>query len=455
MKISIIGSGYVGLVSGACLAERGHDVVCVDNDERKVRIIESGEAPIHEAGLTELLRRNVGSRLSATTDLAAAVAGSEVTFIAVGTPAIDGHIDLRYVAQAAGEIGRAMRTKKSYHTLVVKSTVIPGTTDGIVRETAERESGKVAGRDFGLGMNPEFLTEGRAIEDFMKPDRIVLGGIDERTHDVLQRVYASFDKTPTIRTNCRTAEMIKYASNSLLATMISYSNEIARLCAAIGDIDALEVMRGVHKSLYLTTYNAGSAPVRASLSSFLEAGCGFGGSCLPKDVTALVAQGADLGVPTPVLKAVLEVNRGQPDEMVRLVTKHFPRLDGVEATVLGLAFKPDTDDVRESPAFPIIRLLRKAGANVTAYDPIARPRDHADLEGVRIAETLQDALRKAQVVLLVTRWAEFETMAEELAKLGRDPVVIDGRRVLDRSQFSQYEGIGWRRVASRETVRAS
>jgi UDPglucose 6-dehydrogenase len=455
MKISIIGSGYVGLVSGACLAERGHEVVCVDNDERKVRMIESGEAPIHEAGLSELLRRNVGSRLSASTDLAAAVAGSDITFIAVGTPAIDGHIDLRYVERAAADIGRALRDKKGYHTLVVKSTVIPGTTDGLVRATAERASGKLAGRDFGLGMNPEFLTEGRAIDDFMTPDRIVIGGIDERSQDALQGIYASFDTTPTIRTNCRTAEMIKYASNSLLATMISFSNEIARLCTAIGDIDALEVMRGVHKSLYLTTYTPGGSPVRASLSSFLEAGCGFGGSCLPKDVTALVAQGADLGVPTPMLAAVLEVNRRQPEEMVRLASAHFADLRGVDVTVLGLSFKPDTDDVRESPAFPIIRLLRGAGANVTAYDPIARPRDHEDLAGVRIAESLHDALTNAQVVMLVTRWAEFENIADDLAKLGRNPLIIDGRRALDSSQFARYEGIGWRRLPAGGAVRAS
>lgn len=455
MRISIIGSGYVGLVSGACLADRGHEVVCVDNDERKVRMIESGEAPIHESGLSSLLRGNVGSRLSATTDLSKAVAESEVTFIAVGTPAVDGRIDLKYVEAAAADVGRALRAKKSYHTLVVKSTVIPGTTDGLVRATAERVSGKTAGRDFGLGMNPEFLTEGRAIEDFMRPDRIVLGGIDTRTQDVLQDVYASFDDTPKIRTNCRTAEMIKYASNSLLATMISYSNEIARLCTAIGDIDALEVMRGVHQSLYLTTYGVADAPVRASLSSFLEAGCGFGGSCLPKDVTALVAQGADLGVPTPVLNAVLEVNRQQPEEMVRLVMKHFADLHGLDATVLGLAFKPDTDDVRESPAFPIIRLLRSAGANVTAYDPIARPHGHPDLEGVRIAKSLRDAVARAQVVLLVTRWAEFEQIGGELARLGRDPLVVDGRRVLDEAEFQNYEGIGWRRLAATGTVGAS
>jgi UDPglucose 6-dehydrogenase len=455
MNISIIGTGYVGLVSGACLADRGHNVVCVDIDKRKVDSINSGQAPIHELGLPELLKRNVGSRLSATMDLAAAVAGSDITFIAVGTPAVDGHIDLRFVEQAAAEIGRALRDKKNYHTLVVKSTVIPGSTDGVVRQSAEKASGKVAGRDFGLGMNPEFLTEGRAIEDFMTPDRIVIGGIDRRSQDVLQRVYASFDKTPTIRTNCRTAEMIKYASNSLLATMISFSNEIARLCSAVGDIDALDVMRGVHQSLYLTSYVKNQEPVKAALSSFLEAGCGFGGSCLPKDVTALVAQGADLGIQTPMLRAVLDVNRDQPEEMVRLVTKHIPDLRGVKTTVLGLAFKPDTDDIRESPAFPIIRLLRTAGADITAYDPIARPENHEGLAGVRLAQSLADALKQAQVVMLVTRWQQFERIADELAKLGLDPLVVDGRRVLNQSAFKRYEGIGWRRLAAGPAGRPS
>jgi UDPglucose 6-dehydrogenase/GDP-mannose 6-dehydrogenase len=195
--------------------------------------------------------------------------------------------------------------------------------------------------------------------------------------------------------------------------------------------------------------------VKAALSSFLEAGCGFGGSCLPKDVTALVAQGADLGIQTPMLRAVLDVNRDQPEEMVRLVTKHIPDLRGVKTTVLGLAFKPDTDDIRDSPAFPIIRLLRNAGADITAYDPIARPETHEGLAGVRLARSLPDALKQAQVVMLVTRWRQFERLADELAKLGLDPLVIDGRRVLDRSAFRRYEGIGWRRLAAGPAGRPS
>lgn len=455
MNISIVGTGYVGLVSGACLADRGHTVVCVDMDQRKVDIINSGQAPIHELGLPELLQRHVGKRLSATMDLAAAVANSEITFIAVGTPAVDGHIDLKYVEQAAADVGRALRNKSSYHTLVVKSTVIPGTTDGVVRRSAEQASGKQAGRDFGLGMNPEFLTEGRALEDFMKPDRIVIGGIDARSQDVLQRVYSSFDQTPTIRTNCRTAEMIKYASNSLLATMISFSNEIARLCTAVGDVDALDVMRGVHQSLYLTTYAPGQPAVKASLSSFLEAGCGFGGSCLPKDVTAIIAQSGALGVDMPLLRAVLDINRHQPDEMIRLARQHFPDLKGVRVTVLGLAFKPDTDDLRESPAFPIIKLLRDAGASITAYDPVARPEAHPGLIGVRLADSLSDAVTQTQVVMLVTRWQQFEGLATELRAKGIEPLIVDGRRVFDRAAFKQYEGIGWRAQTSDHMGRSS
>jgi UDPglucose 6-dehydrogenase len=296
-----------------------------------------------------------------------------------------------------------------------------------------------------LAMNPEFLTEGRAIADFMLPDRIVIGGIDSRTHDVLREVYASF-RAPVFCTNCRTAEMIKYTSNSLLATMISFSNEIARLCAAVGDVDALDVMRAVHASLYLTTYRSAAEPVKAAISNFLEAGCGFGGSCLPKDVTAMVAQGSELGVEMPVLRAVLEVNRGQPEEMIQLAARRLPSLRGVKATVLGLAFKPDTDDVRESPAFRVIRLLRDAGAEVTVYDPVARPVGHPDLAGARIAQSLTEAVRHAEVVMLVTRWAEFERLAEELARLRRDPLVVDGRRALEGSAFKNYAGIGWRQL---------
>jgi UDPglucose 6-dehydrogenase/GDP-mannose 6-dehydrogenase len=236
--------------------------------------------------------------------------------------------------------------------------------------------------------------------------------------------------------------MIKYASNSLLAAMISFSNEIGRLCSRVGGADVADVMRGVHASAYLTTRRPGAEPVTAGIASFLEAGCGFGGSCLPKDVTALVAQGEALGLEMPLLRSVLAINASQPDELLRLVAKHHPELTGVRVSVLGLSFKPDTDDLRESPAFPILRRLRDAGAALSAYDPVARPESHPDLCGVRLAATLEDALADADVVVLVTRWAEFAEVPALLVRLGRTPLVVDGRRVFPPQSVARYEGIG-------------
>ena len=443
MKLSIVGTGYVGLVSGACLADRGHEVVCVDVDAAKVDSINAGQAPIHEPGLPELLQANIGRRLRATRDLRTAILDSEMTMIAVGTPAVDGRISLEYVERAAGDIGAALKDKRDWHAVVVKSTVIPGTTDGAVRRAVEATSGKSAGAGFGLGMNPEFLTEGTAVGDFMRPDRLVLGGIDTRTQDALAVLYAAFDASvPRIRCNNATAEMIKYASNSVLATLISFSNEIGRLCAAVGNVDVADVMRGVHASTYLTTQRDGLPPLRAGIASFLEAGCGFGGSCLPKDVTALTAQGRDLGLEMPLLRSVLEINRTQPEQLFQLAARHFPEMRGRKVTVLGLAFKPDTDDVRESPAFPVLRQFREAGAVLTAYDPVARPIEHEALHGVTVAGSLAEAIAEAEIVVLVTRWKEFNDLARVLKAAGRSPLVVDGRRVLSPESFSAYEGIG-------------
>ncbi len=442
MKVSVVGTGYVGLVTGVCLAERGHSVLCIDVDPDKVAMINAARAPIHERGLPELLRRHAGKGLRATTDLKAAVAATELTFIAVGTPAADGRIDLQYVERAATGIGAVLRESSGYHTIIVKSTVIPGTTTGVVRRALETASGKQAGREFGLGMNPEFLTEGTAIEDFMNPDRLVFGGIDARTHGVLEELYRSFDAAvPRITTNPTTAEMIKYASNAVLATMISFSNEIARLCSAVGGVDAVEVMQGVHEAGYFTA-RRGAERSTAGITAFLLPGCGFGGSCLPKDVAALVAQGQGLALRLALLQSVLDINRGQADEVMKLIGRHYPALHEVKVTTLGIAFKPDTDDVRESPAFPIIARLRAAGAQVTAYDPVARPTGHADLAGVSLASSLDEAVAGAEIVVLVTRWPEFAGLAEVLRKMARRPLVVDGRRMLDPAAFARYEGIG-------------
>lgn len=442
MNISIVGTGYVGLVSGVCLADKGHAVTCVDVDPQKVRMINAAQAPIYESGLPELLQRHAGRGLRASADLRRAVNDSDITFIAVGTPARDNHIDLSFVERAAAEIGSALRDKPRYHTVVVKSTVIPGTTDGPVRQRLETGSGKRAGADFGLGMNPEFLTEGCAVENFTHPDRLVLGGIDARTHDVLRELYAGFEASvPRLLTNTATAEMIKYASNAALATMISFSNEIARLCATLEGVDASDVMRGVHQATHFNMTHEGMR-LRAPITAFLEAGCGFGGSCLPKDVAALIGQGEAQGLDMPLLRSVLEINRGQPAQLLQLVSRHYPDLSGVPVTVLGLAFKPDTDDLRESPAFPVIHCLHAAGAHITAYDPVARPVQHPALTNVRLAPSLPNALSDAEVVILITRWPQFRELPQILHELGRAPLVVDGRRILNPPDYARYEGIG-------------
>lgn len=444
MRVSIIGTGYVGLVTGACLAEVGHEVTCVDIDCDKIGRINCGEAPIYEVGLETLLRRHVGNRLRATVDLERAVRDSEITFIAVGTPFDGQHIDLSYIRQVARDIGAALRSQSEYHVVVVKSTVVPGTTDDVVQRLLEETSGKRAGTDFGVGMNPEFLTEGVAVSDFMKPDRIVLGGMDERTLDVLARLYLSFQGIPLVRTNNKTAEMIKYTSNAVLATLISFSNEIGNLCARLGDIDIVEVMQGVHLAHYFTTPLEDGSRVTAPITSFLAAGCGFGGSCLPKDIKALVAHGESTGQPMPLLNAVIQINLEQPQHMIEILERHFPSLMGLRVSILGLAFKPDTDDMRESPAIPIIRELLVRGATISAYDPIATESAKKVLpsEHVQFLGGLESALQDTDAAVLVTRWDEFQRVPEIVAEMEKPPLIVDGRRMLDKQQFARYTGIG-------------
>ena len=291
MKVSVIGSGYVGLVSAVCLADKSHNVICVDSNVNKVDKINRAESPIYEVGLDELLSANININLNATTNLVNSVLNSDVSLIAVGTPFNGTEIDLKYIRQVAKEIGQVLKEKDDYHVIIVKSTVVPGTTDNVVIPILEKYSEKKAGIDFGVGMNPEFLREGQAIEDFMKPDRIVLGGIDERTHQKMTELYLSFSGVDILKTNNKTAEMVKYTSNSVLATLISFSNEIANLCSAIGDIDVVDVMKGVHLDKRISPILVNGDRVTPTITTYLEAGCGFGGSCFPKDVNALISHG--------------------------------------------------------------------------------------------------------------------------------------------------------------------
>jgi UDPglucose 6-dehydrogenase/GDP-mannose 6-dehydrogenase len=444
MKISIVGTGYVGLVSGVCLAEKGHDVTCVDVDAHKVQRINQAIPPIHEKGLEDLLRKACGTNFQATSNLREAVMNSELSMIAVGTPFDGEEIDLQYIRAAARQIGEILRDKPAYHVVVVKSTVVPGTTSDVVLPILEEASGKKAGKDFGVGMNPEFLREGEAVQDFLFPDRIVIGGIDDRTLEVMADLYQPFSGVDVLRTNPRTAEMIKYTANSLLATMISFSNEIGNLCATIPDVDVTEVMRGVHLDKRLSPILPDGTRITPSFTTYLEAGCGFGGSCFPKDVKALIAHGRKLGAGMEMLDSVIRVNLAQPQRMLDLLGKHITDLNDASITVLGVAFKPGTDDIRESPALPVIQELLDCGACVTAFDPVARgeAEKHFGPGAIRFAESLEDAIHGAKAVLLMTRWPEFSRLPELLTGTQDPPLLIDGRRVIPRRAVPCYEGIG-------------
>ena len=444
MKVSVMGTGYVGLVSGVCLAAKGHEVICVDIDKEKVANINNGIPPIYEEGLEDLLKENIGKTLVATDALHKAVQDTDLSLIAVGTPFDGEHIDLSYIKDVSRQIGEAIKDKDGYHVVVVKSTVVPGTSDKVVLPILESASGKMAGADFGVGMNPEFLREGEAINDFMYPDRIVLGGIDKRTHDALREIYRPFAGVDVLETNNQTAEMIKYTSNSLLATMISFSNEIGNLCAALGGIDVTEVMGGVHLDKRLSPILDDGTRITPKFTTYLEAGCGFGGSCFPKDVKALIAYGKQSGEPMDLLSSVINVNNSQPDKVLGLLGKYFSSFEGLKIGILGLAFKPGTDDMRESPAIPIVNELIAQGAVIKAYDPVAQHEAGKifDTGKITYCEDLSETLDNVDGVLLLTRWDNFREVPELLSRMDKKPVFIDGRRMLDKNTIENYEGIG-------------
>ena len=439
----MIGAGYVGLVTGACLAGRGHDVTVVDVDEQRVAGINAARAPFFEPGLEGLLTKVVPTRLHATANLEQALRGTRLVMLAVGTPTTDGAIDLQQLVGACQSIGSLLVGRADRPVVIVKSTVVPGTTEQVLVPALEGASGLSVGDSLGLVVNPEFLTEGTAVADFEQPDRIVLGGSDEPAIAAVEELYAGLC-APILRTTPGTAEMIKYASNTLLANLISFSNEIANLGAAIGGIDIVDVMAGVHASRYLTTRTPGG-PVTAEITSFLAAGCGYGGSCLPKDTQALVAWGAAQGVPMTLLAAVDEVNRTQPGRLVAIVAEELGDLKGRRIGVLGLSFKPGTDDVRESPAFPVIRGLLAGRAEVWAHDPRALEparRVLGDLPGLRYEDDLDALVAQVEAIVLVTRWAEYAVLPSLLGGLTEPPLLVDGRRMIDKNAVPRYAGIG-------------
>ena len=440
MKIVVVGTGYVGLVSGVCFAEIGHTVTCVDVDTTKVASIKSSIAPIHEEGLQELIARQVrGGRLTATTRLDEAMVGADVSMIAVGTPYDGTQIDLTYVKEAAWQIGACM-PRDRFHIVCVKSTVVPGTTTDVVGPIVEEASGLKAELDFGLCMNPEFLAEGTAVKDFMRPDRIVIGTRGQRTAAVMRELYSPFSDTDVCVTSPTTAEMGKYTANSLLATLISFSNEIADICSRCDDVDAVDVMRTVYLDRRLSPITQ-SGRLSPGILSFLHAGTGFGGSCFPKDLKALAAFGDALGGDTAILDAVIARNAKQPLELMKLLEAQLGSdFSGRCIAVLGLAFKPGTDDIRESPAIPIIRLLLERQGQVIAHDPAAASNMSELFPDVSYAGSMELAIENADAVLLLTAWPEYQQLPALMR--GRSIPLVDGRRFIARDAYENYSGIG-------------
>ena len=442
MKLVIIGTGYVGLVSGACFADIGHDVICVDTDPSKVDSVNNCQSPIHEDGLDVIIERVVLSgKLKATTDLSSAIIDADITMIAVGTPFDGNLIDLAYVKQAAKDIAGVLDTAADYHVVCIKSTVVPGTTEDVVGPILEKYSDRRIGFDLGLAMNPEFLAEGTAVNDFQNPDRIVIGSNNKQAAKTIKNLYSPFVGTDVIFVGLSTAEMIKYTANAFLASVISFSNEIGNLCSKIDGVDVIDVMKGVHADRRLSPLKDGKR-VTPGLMSFLHPGTGFGGSCFPKDIKALLSYGKNINTPMPILNSVMETNLKQPSITIDLVEKELGVLADKRIAILGLAFKPGTDDVRESPALKIIKSLIELGAFAIAHDPIAIESMQRDFvnSNLHYCKDLNEAIKGVDAIILVTSWPEYNSLNKLLDN--KEIPIIDGRRVLDKSDFKYYRGIG-------------
>ena len=432
MRIAMIGSGYVGLVSGVCFAQFGHDVVCVDKDARKIDRLRNGEIPIYEPGLDRMVADNLkAGRLAFTTSLADAVVGADAAFIAVGTPARrgDGHADLTYVYAAAAELAHAIR---GYTVVVTKSTVPVGTGREVARIIRETQPAA----EFDVASNPEFLREGAAIEDFMKPDRVVIGVESQRARDVMSAVYRPLNliQTPMVFTNIESAEVTKYAGNAFLATKITFINEIADLCEKVG-ADVHDVARGIGLDGRIGR-------------KFLHPGPGFGGSCFPKDTLALAYTAREANAPQTIVEQVIEVNNTRKKRMAKKVIDFCGgSVDGLTVGVLGLTFKPDTDDMRDAPSLDIVPALQAAGAKITAFDPEGMAEAGKLLKGIDFARTAYEAATDADVLVVITEWHEFRGLdPRRIRQAMRQPRIVDLRNIFNPEEMRglgfTYEGVG-------------
>jgi len=438
MRIAIVGSGYVGLVSGACLAQFGHDVVCIDKVDDKIVRLRKGDIPIYEPGLDRLVLDNVrAGRLSFDTSLAEAVGMAEAVFIAVGTPTRhgDGHADLTYVHSAASEIAEALR---GYTVVVTKSTVPVGTGREVSR--IMRQARPEA--EFDIVSNPEFLREGAAIDDFMKPDRVIIGVETDRARDVMAAIYRPLNliQTPIVFTDIETAEVTKYAGNAFLATKISFINEIADLCEKVG-ADVHDVARGIGLDGRIGR-------------KFLHPGPGFGGSCFPKDTLALVQKGRQVRAPQAIVEQVIKVNGERKKRMAQKVIEFCGgSVDGLRVGVLGLTFKPNTDDMRDAPSLDIVAALESAGAQIVAFDPEGMAEAARLLPSIAFAESAYEAALDTDVLVVITEWPEFRGLdPRRLKQLMRQPRIVDLRNIFSpeelRSLGFAYEGVGRRKLAT-------
>jgi UDPglucose 6-dehydrogenase len=430
--ISVLGIGYVGLCTAVGFASKGYNVIASTHDAEKAAKINNGIPPFHEPNLQKLLEETIqnGRLTCLINQTEKAVLETDLTFNAVGTPSRpDGSIELQFIETSTRDIGQALSQKNTYHVVVIKSTVVPGTTQDIVKPILEKESKKKCGSDIGLCMNPEFLRQGSAFEDTLHADRVVIGEYDKKSGDTLENLYKDFygkNTPPIIRTTLSTAELIKYASNALLATKISFINTIANLCEKIpgADIKTVAQAMGLDKRI---------GPL------FLNAGLGYGGSCFPKDVKALIAQAKNLGYQLTLLEEVENINKTQPLKAVQFCKEHLGDLKGKTIAILGLAFKPDTDDMREARVVPIVNQLLKEGAKVTAYDPVAIPVAKTIFtDKIQYATSTAECLKNADCCILVTEWDEFKKLTpEDFTQNMKQPVLIDGRRIYNPEEFGK------------------
>jgi len=432
MKVAVIGTGYVGLVSGACFSEFGHHVICVDRDAAKIARLQKGDIPIYEPGLDDLVARNTAAgRLAFTTDIAEAVPEADAVFIAVGTPSRrgDGHADLTYVYAAAEEIGDNLA---GYTVIVTKSTVPVGTTSEIERRLREKHGDK----EFDVASNPEFLREGAAIEDFLRPNRVVVGTRSPRAEEVMRELYRPLflNETPVLFTKPETSELIKYASNAFLATKISFINEIADLCEVVG-ADVQDVAKGMGLD-------------RRIGGKFLHAGPGYGGSCFPKDTLALLRTGEQHNVPLRIVNAVVEVNDRRKAQMAdKIIAACDGSVEGKRIAVLGLTFKPNTDDMRDSPSLAIIPALQRAGAQIAAFDPVGMEEARKLMPDIDYCEDSYAALEGADALVIITEWNQFRALDLARARsIMRGNVMVDLRNVYGRADAEKfgfrYVGVG-------------